>query len=153
MQKITTQKKKIKILTQQRSKRQKNNLKHKKIQKIQLTYTKYKNNTIITQTIIHPLPHPLAPLSFSPPFTITQSLTLVRAFTLPPRVINNSHTAVCPFLAAKCSGVRLSCREMRRYTWNEWGWPLDQGLKKMLCDLCISNERGERAWYDETCIV
>jgi len=92
--------KKINIQTQQRCKQQKNNLKHKIIQKIQLSDTKYKNNTIITQTIIHPLPHPLAPLSFSPPFTITQSLTLLRAFTLPPRVINNSHTAVCPFIAA-----------------------------------------------------
>ena len=110
------QHKKNQYSVSERCKHQCNNLKHIKIQVIQLTNTKYKNNTIITQTIIHPLPHPLAPLSFSPPFTITQSLTLSRAFTLPPRVINNSHAAVCPLSAAKCSGVLLSCREMRRYT-------------------------------------
>ena len=47
----------------------------------------------------------------------------------------------------------MFCREMRRYTRNGWGWPLDQGLKKLFCDLCISNERGERVCYGETGIV
>ena len=57
----------------------------------------------------------------SPVHPIAHSLTLSRAFTFAPFAINKSHTAVCPAFAARCSGVQLCCREMRRYTRNGWG--------------------------------